>query len=63
MQEYWVSFAASGDPNSASVSNWPRFEKSAMLVQELGDAVMTVPAPEPELCALFEEGLADRAVK
>jgi hypothetical protein len=34
-----------------------------MLVQELGDTVMTVPAPEPELCALFEEGLADRPVK
>jgi para-nitrobenzyl esterase len=63
MQKYWVSFAASGDPNTATASNWPRFEKSEMLVQELGDAVMTVPAPEPELCALFEEGLADRAIK
>jgi para-nitrobenzyl esterase len=63
MQEYWVSFAASGDPNTAVVSHWPRFEKPDMFVQELGDSVMTVPAPEPELCALFEEGLAGRAVK
>ncbi len=63
MQEYWVSFAATGDPNTATASKWPRFEKSEMLVQELGDTVMTVPAPEPELCALFEEGLADRPVK
>ena len=63
MQEYWVSFAVRGDPNTASTSNWPRFEESEPLVQELGDTVMTVPAPEPELCALFEEGLADRPVK
>ena len=63
MQAYWVSFAAGGDPNTATTTNWPRFKRPEMLVQELGDTVMTVPAPELELCALFEEGLADRPVK
>jgi para-nitrobenzyl esterase len=63
MQNYWVSFAATGDPNSGDTTDWPRFERPEMVVQELGETVMTVPAPEPELCALFEEGLADRAIK
>lgn len=26
MQRYWVNFAASGDPNGASVPEWPRFD-------------------------------------
>ena len=63
MQNYWVSFAATGDPNSSDTTHWPRFEAPDFAVQELGDIVMTVPAPEAELCALFEEGLADRPVK
>ena len=63
MQAYWVSFAAGGDPNTATTTNWQRFKRPEMVVQELGDTVMTVPAPELELCALFEEGLADRPVK
>ncbi len=63
MQAYWVNFAKTGDPNGDGVTRWPRFQAPELMVQELGDTVMTVPAPEPELCALFEEGLADRAVK
>jgi para-nitrobenzyl esterase len=63
MQNYWVSFAATGSPNSGDTTDWPRFVTPDPPVQELGDIVMTVPAPEPELCALFEEGLADRPVK
>jgi len=63
MQKYWVSFAATGNPNSDETANWPTYEAPAKLVQELGDAVLTVPAPELELCALFEEGLAKRSVK
>ncbi len=57
MQSYWVQFAKSGNPNSAGTSYWPRFEAPEHLVQELGDTVMTMPAPEPELCALFESEL------
>ncbi len=57
MQSYWVEFATSGNPNSDETTNWPRFEAPELLVQELGDTVMTVSAPEPELCALFESEL------
>ena len=63
MQDYWVSFAATGNPNGETTTDWPRFERPDVAVQELGDIVMTVPAPEQELCALFEEGLAERVVK
>jgi para-nitrobenzyl esterase len=60
MQSYWVSFAATGNPNSDETTDWPRFAAPDLPVQELGDSVMTVAAPEPELCALFEDRLAAR---
>jgi carboxylesterase type B len=60
MQSYWVSFAATGNPNSDDPTDWPRFAAPDLPVQVLGDQVMTVAAPEPELCALFEESLATR---
>ena len=60
MQSYWVRFAASGNPNSAATSDWPRFAAPDLPVQELGDTVITVPPPEPALCALFEESMAAR---
>jgi para-nitrobenzyl esterase len=63
MQRYWVNFATSGNPNGDTTTDWPRFESPNLPVQELGDIVMTVSAPEPELCALFEDGLAERVVK
>jgi para-nitrobenzyl esterase len=63
MQTYWVNFAKTGDPNGEGVTHWPRFEMPDMMVQELGDEVFTTAQPEPELCALFEEGLQDREIK
>ncbi|MGI9200384.1 MAG: carboxylesterase/lipase family protein [Woeseiaceae bacterium] len=63
MQTYWVNFAKTGDPNGEGVPLWPRFEASDMMVQELGDKVFSTEQPEPELCALFEEGLPEREIK
>ena len=54
MQSYWVRFAATGNPNSKDTPDWPQFKTPDPLVQNLGDEVFTKPAPEPELCALFE---------
>jgi para-nitrobenzyl esterase len=54
MQRYWVQFAATGDPNSSGIPDWPQFKIPDPHVQNLGDEVFTKPAPEPELCALFE---------
>ena len=52
---YWTQFAATGNPNSDHVPHWPMFSAPEQLVQELGDQVKTISAPEPELCALFNE--------
>jgi len=57
MQSYWLEFARKGNPNSSATSNWPRYQAPELMVQELGDSVMTIASPEPELCALFEGGL------
>ena len=54
MQSYWVTFAATGNPNSKATPQWTMFFGDLPLVQELGDSVSWKAAPEPELCALFE---------
>lgn len=58
MQSYWVSFAATGNPNSEGTTDWPQYRAPDFLVQELGDEVFSRFAPESELCAIFEKGLA-----
>ena len=56
MQTYWTTFAATGDPNSVTVPAWARFAIPGFPVQELGDTVRTIAAPEQALCALFDPG-------
>lgn len=63
MQTYWVRFAATGDPNSDDTPTWPQFTAPDLPVQELGNVILTKPAPEPELCALFEDWLAESAAQ
>ena len=53
MQSYWTTFAATGNPNSATMPDWPRFAAPEFPVLELGDRVRTIAAPEPGLCASF----------
>ena len=54
MQKYWINFATSGDPNGADLPEWPMFERPDPLVQQFGDAIITIPATEPDICASFE---------
>lgn len=58
MQRYWVAFAATGSPGGDGVPDWPPYKAPDFPVQELGDSVLTKPAPEPELCALLDEQVA-----
>lgn len=60
MMDYWVQFAATGDPNSVRTPDWPPFATGQKRMQELGNEVRTIAAPEPELCALFDEWNARR---
>jgi para-nitrobenzyl esterase len=60
MQQYWINFAATGNPNTEGLPEWPLFERPDPLVQELGDEVRTIPAIEPEMCASFEAWNASR---
>lgn len=59
MQRYWLNFAATGNPNAATVPDWPVFERPHAPVLELGDSVRTIAAPEPALCAAFEASLQE----
>jgi para-nitrobenzyl esterase len=54
MQQYWINFATSGDPNGGGLPEWPMFKRPDPLVQDLGDEIRTIPAIEPEMCAAFE---------
>lgn len=54
MQRYWINFAATGNPNSDGLIEWPVFARPDPLVLELGDAVRPIPAPEAGLCSAFE---------
>lgn len=54
MQQYWINFATSGDPNGAGSPDWPMFSGSAPLVQGFGDEIGTIPAVELEMCAGFD---------
>ena len=54
MQQYWINFAATGDPNGEDLPEWPMFARPDPLVMELGDEVRTIPAIEPRMCAAFE---------
>lgn len=60
MMSYWVQFAATGNPNSDRTPHWPQYAAPHFRVQELGDEVRAVPAPEPRLCALFDAWNASR---
>ena len=63
MQDYWVNFARSGNPNGEGMTEWPQHAAPDFAVQELGDQVFATTSPEPELCALFEDGLAERTAR
>jgi para-nitrobenzyl esterase len=50
MQQYWVNFAATGNPNGEGLPEWPMHQPLDTTVMEFGDGVQTIPALEPERC-------------
>jgi para-nitrobenzyl esterase len=55
MQRYWINFAATGNPNTDGLPEWPLFESPNPVVLELGDSIRQIPAPEAGLCSAFED--------
>ncbi len=50
IQQYWVNFARSGDPNGARLPEWPAYSAGEAQVAELGDRVGPMPAADHALC-------------
>ena len=41
-QQYWVNFAATGDPNGAGLPAWPTYQETTEQTLELGDKVTVI---------------------
>jgi len=42
MQQYWVNFAKTGDPNESHLPAWPKYDRSSENTLELGDAISVI---------------------
>lgn len=58
MQQYWVNFAKTGNPNGTSLPEWPKFDGSNKRYMELS---MEGPLPKAalrgEACSIYSEKL------
>jgi para-nitrobenzyl esterase len=52
IQQYWVNFARTGDPNGAGLPRWPMFDRDQQLVMDLG--------PELRAAAIADHGRLQR---
>ena len=56
MGAYWTQFAKTGNPNSASLPNWPAFDPKHDVHLDLGDEVRTAAGLYRELCDALDRG-------
>jgi para-nitrobenzyl esterase len=54
---YWTQFAATGNPNSPGLPEWPAFTGPAGAVMEFADEARAGAAQEPVLCRIFSESV------
>jgi para-nitrobenzyl esterase len=55
MQQYWVNFAKTGNPNHKGLPQWQPFDKNNQGVLALGDQVQMVIAPDQALCDIINK--------
>jgi para-nitrobenzyl esterase len=46
MQQAWISFARTGDPNHAGLPHWPRYEAATRATMEWGETSQVVNDPQ-----------------
>lgn len=59
MMDYWIRFAATGNPNGSGAVNWPAYTGNPPEVQVLGDSIRAAPDESLELCRLLGYGAAE----
>jgi carboxylesterase type B len=56
ISSFWLTFAATGDPNRAGLPRWPRFSADAPVAMRFGeDGAGAGPVPEREKLAFWDE--------
>ena len=55
MQQYWLNYIKTGNPNGKGLPKWQKFNDDQTLVMELGDNVGMITDPNLELYALFDK--------
>lgn len=53
-QTYWTSFARTGDPNSADLLTWPRYELNQQALMRITDPLSVNADADSESCAIWE---------
>jgi len=60
VMDYWVQFAATGNPNIQGQPEWPVYNSNNPRVMELGDNISAIAPPDKRLCELLgPESLQD----
>jgi para-nitrobenzyl esterase len=54
MSDYWVNFAATGDPNGAGLPEWPAVNPGEIQVMRFGEEVEAVDLPAKEQLEFFD---------
>ena len=63
MQQYWVNFIKTGDPNGEGLPEWPRFNDDRTKVMELGTNTAVTELPDQKLLAILDTYQEERAVE